>query len=165
VPPGPETSVDVEEDAYIPDGYLTNNVERLNLYCRISDAPDAETLEDLRQEMRDRFGPYPEPVEHLLTAATLRLHGQRLRLPKVLYKNERLFLYLPSEDADPYFYEEVFQPLLEILSGLDQRYVLKDQKDKNLLRAIVQDVPTLDDAIGVMEELTLDEPAVATVEA
>jgi len=83
----------------------------------------------------------------------------------VLYKNERLFLYLPSEDADPYFYEEVFQPLLEILSGLDQRYVLKDQKDKNLLRAIVQDVPTLDDAIGVMEELTLDEPAVATVEA
>jgi len=165
VPPGPETSVDVEEDAYIPDGYLTNNVERLNLYRRISDAPDRETLDDLRQEMRDRFGPYPEPVEHLLTAATLRLHGQRLRLPKVLYKNERLFLYLPSEDADPYFYEEVFQPLLEILSGLDQRYVLKDQKDKNLLRAIVQDVPTLDDAIGVMEELTLDEPAVATVEA
>jgi len=111
--------------------------------------------------MRDRFGPFPDSVEHLLTAATLRLHGQRLRLPKVLYKNERLFLYLPSEDADPYFYEKVFQPLLEVLSGLERRYVLKDQKDKKLLRAIVQDVPTLDDAVDVMENLELDRQTVA----
>jgi len=161
VPPGPETSVDVEEDAYIPDEYLSNNVERLNLYRRISDAPNAKTLDDLREEMRDRFGPFPDSVEHLLTAATLRLHGQRLRLPKVLYKNERLFLYLPSEDADPYFYEKVFQPLLEVLSGLERRYVLKDQKDKKLLRAIVQDVPTLDDAVDVMESLELDRQTVA----
>ncbi|PEN12360.1 transcription-repair coupling factor [Longibacter salinarum] len=161
VPPGPETSVDVEEDAYIPNEYLSNNVERLNLYRRISDAPDAQTLEDLREEMRDRFGPFPEAVEHLLTAATLRLHGQRLRLPKVLYKNERLFLYLPSEDADPYFYENVFQPLLGVLTELDQRYVLKDQKDKKLLRAIVQDVHTLDDAVDVMENLQLDQEVIA----
>jgi transcription-repair coupling factor (superfamily II helicase) len=165
VPPGPETSVDVEEDAYIPDEYIGNNVERLNLYRRISDAPDAETLVDLREEMQDRFGAYPEPVEHLLTAATLRLHGERLRLPKVLYKNQRLFLYLPSEDADPYFYEHVFQPLLELLSDLDQRYVLKDQKKKNLLRAIIQDIPTLDDGIEVMEQLQLDKRVVASVEA
>ena len=165
VPPGPETSVDVEEDAYIPDEYIGNNVERLNLYRRISDAPDAETLVDLREEMQDRFGAYPEPVEHLLTAATLRLHGERLRLPKVLYKNQRLFLYLPSEDADPYFYEHVFQPLLELLSDLDQRYVLKDQKKKNLLRGIIQDIPTLDDGIEVMEQLQLDKRVVASVEA
>jgi transcription-repair coupling factor (superfamily II helicase) len=166
VPPGPDTSVDVEEDAYIPDEYLSNNVERLNLYRRISDAPDVGTLEDLRDEMVDRFGEYPDAVEHLFTAAILRLHGQRLRLPKVLYKNERLFLYLPGEDADPYFYEAVFQPLLEELSELDRRYVLKDQKDKNLLRAIVQDVPTLDDAVEVMERISLDDvKAVAEVEA
>ena len=157
VPPGPDTSVDVEEDAYIPDEYLSNNVERLNLYRRISDAFDVGTLEDLRDEMVDRFGEYPDAVEHLFTAAILRLHGQRLRLPKVLYKNERLFLYLPGEDADPYFYEAVFQPLLEELSELDRRYVLKDQKDKNLLRAIVQDVPTLDDAVEVMEQISLDD--------
>ena len=157
VPPGPDTSVDVEEDAYIPDDYLSNNVERLNLYRRVSDAPDEETLADLRDEIADRFGEYPTPVQNLLTAAELRLLGQRLRLPKVLYKNERLFLYLPSEDADPYFYDEVFQPLLSTLNDLDREYVLKDQADKNLLRAIVQDVPTLDAALSVMETLQLEE--------
>ena len=165
VPPGPDTSVDVEEDAYIPDDYLANNVERLNLYRRISDAPDEETVADLREEMDDRFGDVPQPVQNLLTAAELRLLGQRLRFPKVLYKNERLFLYLPSEEADPYFYDQVFHPLLETLSGLDRRYVLKDNKSKGILRAIVQDVPTLGDALDVLETLQLEETPTVAVEA
>ena len=165
VPPGPDTSVDVEEDAFIPDTYVANNVERLNLYRRISDAPDVETLADLRDEMADRFGEPPASVGHLITAAELRIQAQALRLPKVLYKNERLFLYLPSETADPYFYEHVFQPLLEALNDLDRRYVLKDQADKNLLRAIVQDVPTLADALGVMDTLELPDAPAVTAEA
>ena len=164
-PPAPDTTVDVEEDAYIPDDYLANNVERLNLYRRISDAPDEETLSDLRDEMRDRFGEPPSPVEHLLTAAELRIRAQALRLPKVVFKNKRLFLYLPAKPADPYFYEQVFQPLLEKLAGLDRRYVLKDDAKKDTVRAIVQDTPTLLDALVVLEELQLDKatvPAEAT---
>jgi transcription-repair coupling factor (superfamily II helicase) len=71
----------------------------------------------------------------------------------VLFKNERLFLYFPSEDADPYFYEQLFHPLLERLANLDRRYVLKDSKEKNILRAIVQDVPNLTTAKGITERL------------
>ncbi|MFP4228170.1 MAG: transcription-repair coupling factor [Salinivenus sp.] len=166
VPPGPETTVDVEEDAYIPDDYVRDNTERLNLYRRISDAPDETTLVDLLDELEDRFGDVPQPVEHLLTGAQLRLLGEKLRLPKVLYKNERLFLYLPSEQADPYFYEAVFHPLLEKLSLLDNEYVMKDDVEGGLMRAIVQDVPTLNDALQLTETLLLeDTDTVATVEA
>jgi len=166
VPPGPETSVDVEEDAYIPESYLRDNTERLNLYRRISDAPDETTLVDLLDEMEDRFGDAPGPVQNLLTGARLRLLGEQLRLPKVLYKNERLFLYLPSEDADPYFYDEVFHPLLEKLALLDREYVMKDDVEGGLMRAIIQDVPTLNDALAIMEGLLLEETeTVATVEA
>jgi transcription-repair coupling factor (superfamily II helicase) len=166
VPPGPETSVDVEADAFIPDDYVRDNTERLNLYRRISDAPDETTLVDLLDEMEDRFGDVPAPVQHLLNGARLRLLGEQLRMPKVVYKNERLFLYLPSEDADPYFYEEVFHPLLEKLSVIDHEYVMKDDVEGGLMRAIVQDVPTLDDALHVTEDLLLeDTETVATVDA
>jgi transcription-repair coupling factor (superfamily II helicase) len=166
VPPGPETAVDVEADAFIPDDYVRDNTERLNLYRRISDAPDETTLVDLLDEMEDRFGDVPAPVQHLLNGARLRLLGEQLRMPKVVYKNERLFLYLPSEDADPYFYEEVFHPLLEKLSVIDHEYVMKDDVEGGLMRAIVQDVPTLDDALHVTEDLLLeDTETVAAVEA
>ena len=124
------------------------------------------TLVDLLDEMEDRFGDAPVPVQNLLTGARLRLLGERLRMPKVVYKNERLFLYLPSEDADPYFYDEVFHPLLEKLALLDREYVMKDDVEGGLMRAIVQDVPTLDDALQIMEGLLLEETeTVATVEA
>ena len=152
-PPLPDTTVDVEEDAFIPKDYLSNNVERLNLYRRISDAPDQQTVHELRDEMVDRFGPIPEEAANLLLGAEVRLRAQHLRLPKVLFKNERLFLYLPSEDADPYFYEHLFHPLLERLANLDRRYVLKDEADKNILRAIVQEVPDLKTAKEITERL------------
>jgi transcription-repair coupling factor (superfamily II helicase) len=152
-PPLPDTTVDVEEDAFIPKDYLSNNVERLNLYRRISDAPDQQTVHELRDEMVDRFGPVPPEAANLLLGAEIRLRAQHLRLPKVLFKNERLFLYFPSEDADPYFYEQLFHPLLERLANLDRRYVLKDSKEKNILRAIVQDVPNLTTAKEITERL------------
>ena len=152
-PPLPDTTVDVEEDAFIPKDYLSNNVERLNLYRRISDAPDQQAVHELRDEMADRFGPIPPEGANLLLGAEIRLRAQHLRLPKVLFKNERLFLYLPSEDADPYFYEHLFHPLLERLANLDRRYVLKDSKNKNILRAIVQDVPDLTAAKEITERL------------
>jgi len=166
VPPGPETSVDVEVNALIPDTYVRDNTARLNLYRRISDAPDETTLVDLLDEMEDRFGDVPQPVQHLLTGARLRLLGEQVRLPKVVFKNERLFLYLPSQNADPYFYDAVFHPLLEKLALLDREYVMKDDVEGGLMRAIVQDVPTLDDALEIMEGLLLEETeTVATVKA
>lgn len=159
VPPMPgETNVDVEEDAYLPGDYVSNNTERLNLYRRISEAGSREALSELRAELQDRFGDPPVEAEHLLSAAALRLEAELLRLPKVLFKNQRLFLYLPSEDADPYFYESVFHPLLERLANLDRRFVLKEGKT---LRAIIQDVPTLAEAKAVIRELQPKEETVA----
>ncbi|MEM1125102.1 MAG: transcription-repair coupling factor [Bacteroidota bacterium] len=153
-----ESTVDVDADAFIPAGYVANNVERLNLYRRISEAETDAGLVEVRNELRDRFGALPDEVEALLTAARMRWHAQGLRLPKVIYKNERLFLDMPNQAEDPYFYEATFHPLLERLGGLDHRYVLRDKKSKRL-RAIVQDVPTLEQAFDLLAQLDPTDPA------
>ncbi len=154
VPNAGETAVDVEEDAYIPGEYVSNNLERLNIYRRISEAENSEVLETIRGELSDRFGNLPPEVENLMTAAEIKLLANALRLPKVLFKNERLFLYTPDQENDAYFYENVFYVLLEQLSTLGRRYVLKDNRGKKL-RAIVQDVPDLSAAKEVLTALQL----------
>ena len=155
-PPASDAAVDVEADAYIPPHYLSNNVERLNLYRRISEAVDDETLSAIREEMSDRFGPPPPEVDHLLAAVRLKRLAEALRLSKVLFKNQRLFLEMPPQEKDPYFYERVFHPLLEKLSRLDRRYVLKDTKQKKL-RAIIQNVPDLTTALALLKRLAEEE--------
>jgi len=147
-----ETTLDVDADTYIPETYLANNVERLNLYRRISEAKDAETLDALAEEMQDRFGPPPEEVHNLMQGVALKMLAETLRLTRVSLKNERLFLTVPPQEQDPHFYEHLFHPLLERLTALKQRYVLRETKGKKL-QAIVQNVKTLDEAHTVLQAL------------
>jgi len=153
IPRPEETTVDVDEDAFIPSHYVSNNVERLNIYRRISEAETEEDLEEIRAELADRFGEIPGETENLFIAARLKAEAQGLRLPKITFKNHRLFLEMPSLEEDPYFYEHIFHPLLAHLNDLDRRYVIKEGPGKRV-RAIVQDVPDLQVARDVIGKLT-----------
>lgn len=157
-PPQPgETTVDVEQDAFIPASYIANHVERLNLYRRISEANTRDHLSGISNELEDRFGPVPQEVENVLLAIQLRLLAAELRLPKITFKNRRLFLEIPGPEQDAYFFDNLFHPLLERLSQLARRYVLKESKSKKL-RAIIQDVPNLKEGLMLMEKL-VPEPS------
>ncbi len=151
-PRAAETVLDIDADALIPSDYVSNNVERLNLYRRIADADGRDALDHIRSELEDRFGPSPYQVDDLLVGAELRLLAQRLRLARVQFKNERLWLDTPAPDADAFFYDTVFQPLLGRLDALGHRYVLKDLTGKKL-RVIVQNVPDLTLARDLMARL------------
>ena len=151
-PPPPEPTVDVDDDVFIPQGYVTNPVERLNLYRRIADVETDEAVAEFRAELEDRFGPAPPEVDTLLGLAAMRPLAMRLRLPRVVWKNERLFLTVPDPKDDPYFHTKLFDRFLQALNGLPQRYAMKDSRTGKL-RAIVQNVSTLADARVVLESL------------
>ncbi len=149
-PSAPEPAIDAEVDALLPPSYVSSPDERLHLYRRLSEATSDEALEDIRQEMHDRFGPLPEEAEHLLLLLRMKRMARNLRFPRVQYKRERLFLELPQQE-DTYFYEQLFQPLLAALSQLEHRFVLKDQKGR--VRAIIQQVPSLTRACQLLHTL------------
>ncbi|MEM1118788.1 MAG: TRCF domain-containing protein, partial [Bacteroidota bacterium] len=151
-PPPPEPTVDVADDVFIPQDYVSNPVERLNLYRRLADLEAADDIAAFRAELEDRFGPAPGAIDTLLRLAAMRPLAMRLRLPRVTWKNERLFLAVPEPSDDPYFHTRVFNPLLEALATLDRRYVLKDSRTGKL-RAIVQGVLSLAEAETVLTRL------------
>ena len=151
-PPPPEPTVDVEDDVFMPQDYVTNPVERLNLYRRLADVEGEAEIEAFRAELEDRFGPAPDEVGTLLCLAEMRPLAMRLRLPRVVWKNERLFLTVPDPQDDPYFHQRVFDKLIPALNDLDRRYVLKDSRTGRL-RAIVQDVESLQAARDTLARL------------
>jgi transcription-repair coupling factor (superfamily II helicase) len=160
-PPTGDTAVDIDDDALIPADYLENHVERLNIYRRISEARDSETLQIIRDELDDRFGAPPQALLNLLVAMDLKNLGQSLRLPRVVYKNSRLFLSLPTTDADPHFYEHIFHPLLKAVAALDQRYVIKESSSGKT-RVIIQDIDALANALDLLGRIvaTVAKPGV-----
>ncbi len=162
-----DTSVDIDVDALIPDDYLEDNVERLNIYRRISEASGSEALSSIRDELKDRFGEPPEAVHNLLLAMALKDIGQSMRLTRVVFKNKRVFLSLPATDSDPYFYSHLFHPLLAAVGDLDHRYVIKESSGGKT-RIIIQDVGRLDRARDLLRTVAasvadqLQAPAAAS---
>ncbi|MCF0228528.1 MAG: transcription-repair coupling factor [Parasporobacterium sp.] len=78
-----ETTVDLDIDGFIPASYIANESERLNMYKRISAIADADDLEDIRQEFRDRFGDVPTVINNLLTVALIKAKAHELYITEI----------------------------------------------------------------------------------
>ncbi len=148
-PPMGDTIVDLETRASLPKTYVESDLERLALYRRIGDATDQDALSSLEDELCDRFGPLPRPAKQLLLGARMRLMGQQLRLPRIAFRNQRLFLQLPDSNADQRFYTQIFEPLLRELDALTHPYVLKESKTGKV-RAIVQRILSVGAAHAIL---------------
>jgi transcription-repair coupling factor (superfamily II helicase) len=72
----PQAIVDLPVDAHLPDSYVPDEAQKLELYRRLARARAAGDLAAFRQEVTDRFGPMPPPVVRLLEVAELRLTAE-----------------------------------------------------------------------------------------
>jgi transcription-repair coupling factor (superfamily II helicase) len=59
--------------AYIPLNYIVDSVARIEIYRKLAQAGEKSALENLQNELRDRFGPLPPPVELLLAVGELKI--------------------------------------------------------------------------------------------
>ena len=70
--------IDLGASALIPEDYVPDVHTRLSLYQRLTAADDADTVDQLKSETIDRFGPLPEATDMLFGNARLRIRARRL---------------------------------------------------------------------------------------
>ena len=87
-----ETVLDLETDAYIPDSYIKNEAQKLDIYKRIATLENAEECEDMTEELTDRFGEPPKAVLNLLEIAKLKAQAHFLYITEVSGNSNRLKL-------------------------------------------------------------------------
>lgn len=80
--------VSLDQPAYFPDDYIPSQEAKLDLYKRLSTVQNAEEIEAMHAEVRDRFGPLPTQARHVFTVATLRLVGGSLGIETILVHGE-----------------------------------------------------------------------------
>ena len=72
-PPPPQASVDLPLPAFIPQDYVPDLAQRLGVYQRLARTTAVEEVDTLGDELRDRYGPLPEEVEHLLYIVRIKI--------------------------------------------------------------------------------------------
>ncbi len=78
--------------AFIPLNYIADPQHRLEIYRKLAEITDDESLEQLKGEMRDRFGPLPEPVQLLLQVSTLKLIASAKGISSIETQEDKLKL-------------------------------------------------------------------------
>lgn len=78
-----ETEVSFEGPAYLPDRYIPDSRQKLNLYRRASRLETPDGVDDFTAELVDRYGPLPDEAANLLLALELKLRGARAALRRI----------------------------------------------------------------------------------
>ena len=95
-------SVDLEIDAFIPDSYIVNENQKMDIYKRIASISSKDEADDMRDELTDRFGGIPKAVENLLSVALLRVKAKEVFITDINQKGKELELkVLPSAKYIP----------------------------------------------------------------
>lgn len=99
-PPMVECRVDVNLSCLLPENYVSDESLRVNLYRRLSVAKEDAEIQNIAEELRDRFGKWPEEVENLLQVTQLRIQGESLGICRFI---------ISEKTAEIYFDEAWFQ--------------------------------------------------------
>jgi transcription-repair coupling factor (superfamily II helicase) len=87
-PPPQPSDVSLDVPAFLPDDYVPMQDLKLDIYRRLTKAPDAAAIEALAAEVRDRFGPLPPAAAAYFDLAQLRLLGGTLGIEAMLVRGD-----------------------------------------------------------------------------
>ncbi|HEY1189663.1 MAG TPA: transcription-repair coupling factor, partial [Gemmata sp.] len=95
-----EVTVDLPWPSYLPRDYVPGQKLRIEVYRRLARLRDPAKLADFRNELRDRYGPPPEPVEWLLRTTEIRLQCMKWQVASVhRHGQDIVFTYRNADRA------------------------------------------------------------------
>lgn len=142
--------IETDLEILIPETYVNNTSERLQLYARLDNIKDEEQLKKFSNELSDRFGEIPPAVNEMINSVRLRWLGEELGFEKISLKNDRVRGYFVTGN-DAYFNSEIFGLILKFAQNNPRRCKIKDQGGKPLI--VIENVPSVDAAIELFDHM------------
>ncbi len=96
-----KSEINLRVDIRIPEAYLPQINLRLNLYKRISSVESLSEIDEIREEIEDRYGLLPESVKNLLRYGEVKYLAQKIRVHSIDRVGRRMvFKFFPSSSAN-----------------------------------------------------------------
>lgn len=155
-----DCTIDTDLEILLPDEYVENISERLTLYTRLDNCSTEKELEDLHQEMEDRFGPVPAVSEDLFLTVRCRKIALALGFEKLILKQKTLKCFFVGNPESPYFSSKEFEGILNFIQTQTNKARLKQVGKNGIL--IVQDIRSMDDLYRFLKSMEVHVEAFKT---
>lgn len=150
-----QTQIELSVDAYIPSNYITDNNQKIDMYNKIARIESREDLNEIFEELIDRFGDVPKAVVNVMNVSYLKSISTKLNFSKISERNKSVVFKFDKDD----------KTILELVSKLEDSLFAKlefnlneDAKlifnyDKNKL---VESINLLEKFLEIKEKLKLN---------
>ena len=135
----PECTVTLDFNAYIPESYISFPAQRISIYKRIAMIENRYDLNDIADEMTDRYGDIPESVENLLTIALIRANAMKCSVNMIKQNGGEIQIHLSKFDFDMWAeVEAIFPGRLKMVMSSSQYLSFRIKKGENTLRILCE---------------------------
>lgn len=147
-----ECTIETDQPALIPDGYMDITAEKIRIYRSIDSMSSDKEIDNYAKRLEDRFGTLPEEVKNLFLVVKIRNRGATLGFEKVIIKNGIMIAFFVSNPMSPYYKSEVFEKVMGRISDMGGKLELKQVENK--LKIVARGVPSLAVAFNILNRLS-----------
>lgn len=142
VPEEFDIQIDLNVTSYIPDEYISDASQKIEIYQDIALCRKEEDIQNVTDEIIDRFGNMPSELENLLEIARIKYLAKDLWISKIASKKEAVvFTFEPKQfTLDIAILVKEYGNLIKFSAGINPMITLKisSDQDKKILQEITQ---------------------------
>ncbi|MBI4006902.1 MAG: transcription-repair coupling factor, partial [Planctomycetes bacterium] len=87
-----DVSIALNLNSYLPDDYIPDSRQKMEIYRKLNRSSTVDELNEVKEELKDRFGPPPLPVKHLFAESELRIAAQASKIQSLARVNGKIIL-------------------------------------------------------------------------
>jgi transcription-repair coupling factor (superfamily II helicase) len=148
-----DVEIDADIEMLIPDEYVNNIQERLNLYTELDSINNKEELNRFEKRLEDRFGPIPEEAQDLFNGILLRDLCKQLGFERLSLKMNKLRCFFIRNPQSPFFNSDIFKNLMEYISLEGKIMGLSIKQTNSFLIVVKEGVKNLKEAKVILQRI------------
>ena len=148
-----DVQLETDLELLIPDKYISNIQERLNLYTELDHLKNEDELKAFGQRLTDRFGALPQPVLALFEALHLRWSCKKMGFERCVIKNEKLTCFFVMNPQSSFYETKWFQDFLSFISTRGTEMGLRMKQGSKYLMVIKEGVASLTEANELIQSI------------
>lgn len=144
-----EIQIDLNVTSYIPDEYISDSDQKIEIYQNIALCKNEEDIQNVIDEVIDRFGNMPEQLENLIDIARIKYLAKALHIEKIASRRGTVvYTFNPNSVRDVIDIPEivkVYENRIKFSSGIKPTVTLeiKENSDRKVLREVTNFVKYL----------------------
>ena len=131
-----DVQIDLDVTSYIPDEYIENASQKIEIYQNIALCKNEDDIQNVTDEILDRYGQMPDEIENLLDIARIKILAREKVILKISQKRENILFYFDNETFNFDIVDKlmkIYRNRIKFSPSKDPYITFKLQDQKNVL--------------------------------